>query len=61
MESDGAAMIHPEKVLAERNKMEEGKQTREWLVHWKGMSAEDAMWESELLLKSQFPDFHLED
>lgn len=54
MDIDGAAMIHPEKVLAWRDKME-------WLVHWKGVSAEDATRESELLLKSQFPDLSLED
>lgn len=53
--------IQPEKVLSWRDRFEEGQHFWEWLIQWQGMSAEDATWEKEVLLKSQFPELSLED
>jgi hypothetical protein len=53
--------VQPEKLLSWRDKFEEGRHKKEWLVKWKGLDASDATWEDELLLKSQFPDLSLED
>lgn len=53
--------VVPAKLLSWRDKFDAGKHTREWLVQWEGMDIGDATWEEELLLKSQFPDFSLED
>ncbi|MCH80790.1 hypothetical protein A2U01_0001564 [Trifolium medium] len=60
LEADNGDVI-PAKCLSLRDKFEAGKHTREWLVQWEGMDVGDATWEEELLLKSQFPDLHLEN
>ncbi|KAI5420540.1 hypothetical protein KIW84_044368 [Lathyrus oleraceus] len=48
------------KILSWRDKFDGGHHKREWLIQWEGMDVEDATWEEELLLKSKFPDLHLE-
>ncbi|PNX75499.1 hypothetical protein L195_g031436, partial [Trifolium pratense] len=31
------------------------------LVHWKGKTVEEATWEDEIMMRSQFPKFGLAD
>ncbi|KOM57180.1 hypothetical protein LR48_Vigan11g021200 [Vigna angularis] len=51
----------PETVLATWEIPEGGTITKQWLIKWKGRTEEEAMWEDEGLLRSQFPYFSLED
>ncbi|WVZ22625.1 hypothetical protein V8G54_001169 [Vigna mungo] len=51
----------PETMLATKEIPEGGTITKQWLVKWKGRTEEEATWEDEGLLRSQFPYFSLED
>ncbi|KAJ9543643.1 hypothetical protein OSB04_023350 [Centaurea solstitialis] len=51
----------PEKCIAARDIMVEGKLLRQRLIKWKGKSQDDITWVDEVMLRSQFPDFSLED
>jgi len=33
----------------------------QWLIHWKGKTTEEATWEDEVSIRSQFPELSLED
>ncbi|RDX86645.1 hypothetical protein CR513_32006, partial [Mucuna pruriens] len=50
----------PECVLACRDINEAGRTTKQWLIKWRGRTIEDTTWD-DLVLKSQFPHFSLED
>lgn len=39
----------------------QNEEVRQVLIHWKGRTAEEAMWEDEIMIRSQFPSFDLED
>lgn len=54
-------VYEPEAVLATRNVKQHGEEVKQLLIHWKGKTMEEATWEEELMLRSQFPKFDLED
>ncbi|MCH85041.1 hypothetical protein A2U01_0005882, partial [Trifolium medium] len=54
-------MFEPETVLATRKVKHQGEEVRQVLIHWKGKTAEEATWEDEIMIRSQFPKFGLED
>jgi hypothetical protein len=51
----------PEAVLATRKVKHQDEEVRQVLIHWKGRTAEEATWEDEIMIRSQFPNFDLED
>ncbi|WVZ24369.1 hypothetical protein V8G54_002913 [Vigna mungo] len=51
----------PEAVLAARDISKGGNIIKQELVEWKGRIEKETTWEGEVLLKSQFPSFSLED
>ena len=61
LEDDREGEIEPELVLATRSIMKRGKRVNQWLVQWNGKNVDEATWEDELTLKSQFPEMSLED
>ncbi|MCI00552.1 hypothetical protein A2U01_0021572, partial [Trifolium medium] len=54
-------MYEPEAVLATRKMRQQGEEFKQVLIHWKGKTVEEATWEEELMIRSQFPKFNLED
>jgi hypothetical protein len=54
-------VFEPESVLAARVMKQQGEDIKQVLVHWKGKTVEEATWEDELVIRSQFPKFNLED
>jgi hypothetical protein len=52
---------NPEVVLASRKVKHQGEEVKQVLVHWQGKSAEEATWEDEVMIRSQFPNFDLGD
>jgi hypothetical protein len=54
-------LIEPEEVLAKRSVQVQGEKVDQVLIRWKGQVIEEATWEDTLVMKSQFPDFCLED
>ncbi|PNX92424.1 retrotransposon-related protein [Trifolium pratense] len=54
-------LCEPETILAVRKITQQGDEVKQVLVHWKGKTAEEATWEDELMIRSQFPKFALED
>ncbi|PNY13662.1 retrotransposon-related protein [Trifolium pratense] len=53
--------IYPEKILGTRSIMQGDTEIQQSLVQWKNKSAEDVTWESNEVLRGQFPQFCLED
>jgi hypothetical protein len=51
----------PEAVLAARKIKQQQDEIKQVLIHWKGKSVEEATWEDEMMIRSQFPKFALED
>ncbi|MCI13821.1 hypothetical protein A2U01_0034941, partial [Trifolium medium] len=58
---DPVELFEPEAVLATRKIKQQDEEVKQILVHWKGKSAEEATWEDEIMIRSQFPKFVLED
>ncbi|MCH79728.1 Ty3/gypsy retrotransposon protein, partial [Trifolium medium] len=54
-------VYYPESVLATRKMKQSGEEISQLLIHWKGKNVEEATWEDELMIRSQFPKFDLED
>jgi hypothetical protein len=54
-------VFEPESVLATRVVKQQGENIKQVLMHWKGKTVEEATWEDELMIRSQFPNFNLED
>lgn len=54
-------MYEPEAVLAARKVKQQGEEVKQVLIHWKGKTVEEATWEDEIMIRSQFPKFGLED
>jgi len=50
-----------ESILATRKIMKKGELIEQWLMRWKGRSAEETTWIDIVLLQSQFPHLRLED
>ncbi|MCI52561.1 RNA-directed DNA polymerase (Reverse transcriptase), partial [Trifolium medium] len=61
LEGESCELIEPESVLAKRSVQLNGEQVNQVLIQWKGLNAEEATWEDSLVMKSQFPNFCLED
>ncbi|MCH79330.1 transposon Tf2-1 polyprotein [Trifolium medium] len=53
--------FEPETVLATRRVKHLNEDVKQVLIHWKGRTADEATWEDELMIRSQFPKFILED
>jgi hypothetical protein len=50
-----------EAVLATRRVKHQREEVKQVLIHWQGRAAEEATWEDEIMIRSQFPTFSLED
>lgn len=61
LEGERGPGYEPDNVLARRTIVIQGREVGQVLVQWKGQSVEEATWEDAVLLKSQFPNFSLED
>ncbi|PNX94272.1 retrotransposon-related protein [Trifolium pratense] len=61
LEGDNGILVEPEAVLARRMVQVQGEKINQVLIHWKGQSADEATWEDTIMMKSQFPNFDLED
>jgi len=61
LEEGTVAIAEPEAVLEVREVSKGGKRVIQWLVSWKGQPSEEATWEDEVLMRSQFPELKLED
>ncbi|XP_073225661.1 uncharacterized protein [Cicer arietinum] len=57
--SDNANNVEPELVLASRIVVKDIYIIRQVLVQWKGQRANDAIWEDELNIRSQLPNYDL--
>ncbi|KAK0603012.1 hypothetical protein LWI29_000459 [Acer saccharum] len=55
--NDDALLPVPQAVLDQRKK----KGRNEVLIHWRGLSPAESTWESQEVIKEQFPEFTLED
>ncbi|KAI5399267.1 hypothetical protein KIW84_064583 [Lathyrus oleraceus] len=54
-------VYEPEVVLATQKVKQHGEEVKQLLIHWKGKTMEEDTWEEELMIRSQFPKFDLED
>ncbi|KAI5404052.1 hypothetical protein KIW84_051265 [Lathyrus oleraceus] len=61
MAGEPEEVFEPETVLAVRKVQKQGEEVKQLLIHWKGKTVEEATWEDYVMLKSQFPQFNLED
>ncbi|KHN13802.1 hypothetical protein glysoja_016086, partial [Glycine soja] len=61
LEDDRAELMIPELILAARSNTKRGETKKQVLVQWKGKLAEEATWEDEVTIRSQFPEFSLGD
>lgn len=61
MEGDCADQFIPEDVLATRMSGPEGQKVQQVLIQWADRTVDEATWEDILTIKSQFPEFNLED
>lgn len=61
LEGDKGVIIEPEAVIAQRIIQVQGEKVNQVLIHWKGQRVEEATWEDTLIMRSQFPNFFLED
>ena len=61
LEDDRADIIEPEAVLASRRVIKHGERLKKWLIQWKGKPVDEATWEDEISIRSQFPTLCLED
>ncbi|PNX77561.1 transposon Tf2-1 polyprotein [Trifolium pratense] len=53
-------VFEPEAVLATRKLKQQGEVINQVLIQWRGKTAEEATWEDEIMMRSQFPKFGLE-
>ncbi|MCI32242.1 RNA-directed DNA polymerase (Reverse transcriptase), partial [Trifolium medium] len=61
LEGERGVLIEPEEVLARRTVQVQGEKINQVLIHWKGQGVDEATWEEVIMMKSQFPNFCLED
>jgi hypothetical protein len=54
-------LYEPEAVLGTRKVRKQEEEVKFVLIHWKGKIVEEAIWEDEIMIRSQFPKFSLED
>ncbi|MCH81864.1 hypothetical protein A2U01_0002657 [Trifolium medium] len=61
LEGEQGTLIEPEGVLARRAVQVQNEWVDQVLIHWKGQKIEEATWEDSIMMRSQFPNFCLED
>lgn len=61
IEGDCADQFIPEDVLATHMSGPEGQKVHQVLIQWADRTVDEATWEDILTIKSQFPEFNLED
>jgi hypothetical protein len=61
LEGEKDILIEPEEVLARRTVQVQGEKVDQVLIRWKDQVMEEATWEDTIAIKSQFPNFCLED
>ncbi|GAU27744.1 hypothetical protein TSUD_215550 [Trifolium subterraneum] len=61
LEGENGVLIEPERVLASRVVQVQNEKVDQILVQWKGQGAEEATWDDAVMIRSQFPQFCLED
>ncbi|CAJ2648236.1 unnamed protein product [Trifolium pratense] len=61
LEGEQGTLIEPEDILARRSVQVQNEWVDQVLIHWKGQKLEEATWEDTVMLRSQFPQFCLED
>jgi hypothetical protein len=61
LEGESGVLVEPEAILAKRTVMVQNEEIEQVLVQWKGQVVEEATWEDTMVIKSQFPNFCLED
>ncbi|PNY17867.1 hypothetical protein L195_g014621, partial [Trifolium pratense] len=61
LQGEQGVSIEPEAVLANRFVWMQNEKVDQVLIHWKGQKIEEATWEDVVMMKSQFPNFCLED
>ncbi|MCH85656.1 hypothetical protein A2U01_0006505, partial [Trifolium medium] len=61
LEGEHGTLIEPEEILARRSVQVQNELVDQVLIHWKGQKIEEATWEDTIMIRSQFPDFCLED
>ncbi|PNX93254.1 Ty3/gypsy retrotransposon protein, partial [Trifolium pratense] len=61
LQGEQGVLIEPETVLAHRFVWVQNEKVDQVLVQWKGQKLEEATWEDVILMRSQFPNFCLED
>ena len=54
-------LVEPEAILSSREITKQGEKITEWLILWKDKPVEEATWEKAVDIKTQFPNFCLED
>ena len=53
-------MAEPEDILASQEVNKDGEIITQWLIKWKTRTVDEATWEDEFIIRSQFPSFSLE-
>ena len=53
--------VEPEAVLGIRPSLSPTHPAAEVLIKWKNLPEHEASWEPSVMIKEQFPEFHLED
>ncbi|KAI5438512.1 hypothetical protein KIW84_024305 [Lathyrus oleraceus] len=61
LDVDPGGVWEPAKVLATRSVTKDKELVQQLLIHWKCRYVEEATWEGEFNMRSQFPAFKLED
>lgn len=61
MEGESSEVSEPAAVLATKRVSKKGETVSQMLIHWKGKLTEEATWEEEFTIQSQFPKFSLKD
>ncbi|XP_073224699.1 uncharacterized protein [Cicer arietinum] len=61
LDSDPATPWEPAAILATRTITKEGSDVKQLLVHWNDKPVEEATWEDELVMLTQFPALRLGD
>jgi len=61
LELEATELLYPETVLARRTTKVQQEEVEQGLIQWQGQSPEEATWEDLLTIRSQFPEFGLED
>ncbi|XP_073221513.1 uncharacterized protein [Cicer arietinum] len=61
LDGDPAAPWEPAALLATRIITKEGSDIKQLLIHWNGKPVEEATWEDEFVMRTQFPALRLED